>query len=96
MFPKQLLLNMLPPEVDILCTHPMFGPDSGKGSWEGLNFMYEPVRVGADPRRQQRLELFLEFWKNQGCRWAGRQQACACKLQRGRKHPLALMCCGVV
>jgi hypothetical protein len=30
-FPKQLLLALLPPELDILCTHPMFGPDSGKG-----------------------------------------------------------------
>lgn len=28
-FPKRLLLRALPPEVDILCTHPMFGPDSG-------------------------------------------------------------------
>lgn len=69
-FPKQLLLQLLPPEVDILCTHPMFGPDSGKGSWEGLNFMYEAVRVGSDPKRQQRLELFLDFFRKQGCRWA--------------------------
>jgi hypothetical protein len=30
-FPKQLLLSVLPNEVDILCTHPMFGPDSGGG-----------------------------------------------------------------
>ena len=28
-FPKSLLLRELPPECDILCTHPMFGPDSG-------------------------------------------------------------------
>ena len=28
-FPKRLLLRALPPEVDVLCTHPMFGPDSG-------------------------------------------------------------------
>lgn len=67
-FPKQLLLALLPPEVDILCTHPMFGPDSGKGSWQGLNFMYEAVRVGTDAKRQQRLENFLEFFKNEGCR----------------------------
>jgi prephenate dehydrogenase len=67
-FPKQLLLSMLPPELDILCTHPMFGPDSGKGSWSGLNFMYDPVRVGKDPKRQQRLELFLNFFRQQGCR----------------------------
>lgn len=67
-FPKQLLLSLLPPELDILCTHPMFGPDSGKGSWTGLNFMYDPVRVGSDPGRQQRLDLFLNFFRQQGCR----------------------------
>ncbi|KAF8055326.1 TYRAAT2 [Scenedesmus sp. PABB004] len=67
-FPKQLLLRLLPPEVDILCTHPMFGPDSGKGSWEGLNFMYEAVRLGDDPRRAARLENFLAFFRGQGCR----------------------------
>ena len=33
-FPKKLLLRTVPDEFDILCTHPMFGPDSGKGSWE--------------------------------------------------------------
>ena len=38
-FPKQLLLQKLPPDFDILCTHPMFGPDSGKDSWSSLNFM---------------------------------------------------------
>ena len=35
-FPKQLFLQRLPPNFDILCLHPMFGPDSGKGSWQGL------------------------------------------------------------
>ena len=59
-FPKQLLLRELPPEMDILCTHPMFGPDSGKGSWQGLNFMYEVVRVGHDAQRAQRVENFLK------------------------------------
>ena len=59
-FPKQLLLRELPLEVDILCTHPMFGPDSGKGSWGGLNFMYEKVRTAQDPRREKRVELFLK------------------------------------
>ncbi|EFJ52916.1 arogenate/prephenate dehydrogenase [Volvox carteri f. nagariensis] len=66
-FPKQLLLRELPPEVDILCTHPMFGPDSGKGSWAGLNFMYEKVRIGADPRRERRVENFLKFFREEGC-----------------------------
>ncbi|KAG2447681.1 hypothetical protein HYH02_007141 [Chlamydomonas schloesseri] len=66
-FPKQLLLRELPPEVDILCSHPMFGPDSGKGSWAGLNFMYEKVRIGADPKRERRVETFLKFFRDEGC-----------------------------
>ncbi len=49
-----------PPQVDILCTHPMFGPDSGKASWKGLKFMYERVRIGAGERRQRRADQFLE------------------------------------
>lgn len=67
-FPKRLLLRVLPPEVDILCTHPMFGPDSGKGSWSGLNFQFERVRIGADPERQRRCDAFLQFFEREGCR----------------------------
>ena len=50
----------LPLQVDILCTHPMFGPDSGKGSWKGLKFMYERVRISSGERRQRRANIFLE------------------------------------
>lgn len=67
-FPKQLLLSKLPPEFDIVCTHPMFGPDSGKGSWEGLNFMYEKVRVGESKNRQHRCQAFINFFANEGCK----------------------------
>mmetsp|Transcript_14582 Transcript_14582/g.20606 ORF Transcript_14582/g.20606 Transcript_14582/m.20606 type:complete len:396 (-) Transcript_14582:79-1266(-) len=42
---RQILLDSLPPECDILCTHPMFGPDSGKDTWKGLNFVYEKTRI---------------------------------------------------
>ncbi|KAK2078974.1 hypothetical protein QBZ16_002664 [Prototheca wickerhamii] len=67
-FPRQVMRRMLPAEVDILCTHPMFGPDSGKGSWAGLNFMYEIVRVGDDdPRRKQRIDNFIRFFAHEGC-----------------------------
>lgn len=38
----------------------MFGPDSGRGSWQGLNFMYESVRVGRSPDRQQRVKNLLK------------------------------------
>lgn len=39
------MLEHLPPECDILCTHPMFGPDSGKNGWQDLNFVYERTRI---------------------------------------------------
>jgi prephenate dehydrogenase len=43
--PRQILLDHLPEECDILCTHPMFGPDSGRNGWHNLNFVYEKTRV---------------------------------------------------
>ncbi len=54
------LRHMRSQQVDILCTHPMFGPDSGKASWQGLNFMYERVRVASSPTRQQRAANLLK------------------------------------
>lgn len=44
-YPRQILLKHLPEECDVLCTHPMFGPDSGKNGWHNLNFVYEKTRV---------------------------------------------------
>lgn len=38
-------MEHLPEECDILCTHPMFGPDSGKNGWHNLNFVYERTRI---------------------------------------------------
>lgn len=67
-FPKQLFLTELPPEVDILCTHPMFGPDSGKNSWAGLNFMFDKVRIGEESNRQERVDQFLKVFRDEGCR----------------------------
>ncbi|KAL6785441.1 AGD1 [Auxenochlorella protothecoides x Auxenochlorella symbiontica] len=67
-FPKQAMLRMLPADADILCTHPMFGPDSGQGSWSGLNFMYEVARlVPGDAARQQRMQNFIRFFAREGC-----------------------------
>eukprot|EP00803_Ostreobium_quekettii_P007905 evm.model.scf_1401.2 EVM.evm.TU.scf_1401.2 scf_1401:21296-26103(-) len=66
-FPKRLLLRKLPPELDIMCTHPMFGPDSGRESWEGLNFMFDRVRIGECPERQRRSERFLQIFESEGC-----------------------------
>ena len=47
-------------QMDILCTHPMFGPDSGSGSWHGLNFMFEKVRIGSQANRRKRVDAFLQ------------------------------------
>jgi len=53
--PREVLLEMLPTQCDILCTHPMFGPDSGKNGWHGLTFVYERTRINGvilDPDTQ--------------------------------------------
>eukprot|EP00798_Chlamydomonas_sp_ICE-L_P005103 gene5103-34903_t len=66
-FPKMLLQEMLPAEVDVLCTHPMFGPNSGAGSWDKLNFMYDKVRIASDRSRQNRVDAFLNVFRDEGC-----------------------------
>ena len=32
---KATMLQLLPTEADLLCLHPMFGPESGKDDWYG-------------------------------------------------------------
>ncbi|KAJ0030395.1 hypothetical protein Pint_13824 [Pistacia integerrima] len=66
-FAKNLLLDVLPPDFDILCTHPMFGPQSGKRSWKGLNFVYDKVRIGEQESRVSRCEKFLDVFVREGC-----------------------------
>lgn len=61
--PKEYLKRTLPNDVDILCTHPMFGPDSGKDSWKGLNFMFEKVRI----RYHEYCDAFLQIFEKEGC-----------------------------
>lgn len=43
--PRTILLENLPEECDICCTHPMFGPDSAQKGWNGLTFVYEKTRI---------------------------------------------------
>jgi hypothetical protein len=45
--PYHVMKKLLPESCDVLCSHPMFGPDSGKDSWVGLPFMYHKIRVKA-------------------------------------------------
>ncbi|XP_039014316.1 arogenate dehydrogenase 1, chloroplastic-like [Hibiscus syriacus] len=62
--PRNVLLQVLPEEMDVLCTHPMFGPESGKNGWKDLPFVYERVRVRDEPR----CSSFLQIFESEGCR----------------------------
>ncbi|XP_078436011.1 arogenate dehydrogenase 1, chloroplastic-like [Wolffia australiana] len=62
--PRDLLLQSLPEEGDVLCTHPMFGPESGKHGWAGLPLVFERVRI----REQGLCAEFLDIFRLEGCR----------------------------
>ena len=52
--PARWMEQMLPPEVKILATHPMFGPDSARGGLEGLPMILHPVRLEPNELEQWR------------------------------------------
>mmetsp|Transcript_25951 Transcript_25951/g.79809 ORF Transcript_25951/g.79809 Transcript_25951/m.79809 type:complete len:319 (-) Transcript_25951:403-1359(-) len=63
---RDALLRRLPAETSVLCTHPMFGPESGRHGWQDLAFVYDRVRVtkeSSDP-----CERFLSIFESAGCR----------------------------
>ncbi|AES99677.1 putative arogenate dehydrogenase (NADP(+)) [Medicago truncatula] len=62
--PREVLLRVLPEESDILCTHPMFGPESGKNGWKDLNFMYDKVRI----HDEATCSNFLHIFASEGCK----------------------------
>ncbi|CAN1168173.1 Arogenate dehydrogenase 2, chloroplastic [Linum perenne] len=76
-FAKTIMLKYLPAEFDILCTHPMFGPESGKHSWAGLPFVYDKVRIRTDEEedRVSRCAKFLDSFAREGCRMV--EMSCA-------------------
>ncbi|KAK6135498.1 hypothetical protein DH2020_030751 [Rehmannia glutinosa] len=67
-FPKNIFLQVLPSHFDILCAHPMFGPESGKHSWQTLPFVFDKVRIGDEDSRLARVENFLDIFRKEGCR----------------------------
>lgn len=73
MYPHDLLLKCLPESADILCTHPMFGPESGGHTWAGLPFVYDIVRV--DPIRVSICHRFIDVWRREQCRMV--EMSCA-------------------
>ncbi|XP_050232823.1 arogenate dehydrogenase 2, chloroplastic [Mercurialis annua] len=74
-FAKNILLKYLPVEFDILCTHPMFGPESAKLSWVGLPFVFDKVRIGDSDDRVSRCAKFLDIFAREGCRMV--EMSCA-------------------
>ncbi|KAG5178627.1 Trifunctional chorismate Mutase/Prephenate Dehydratase/Prephenate dehydrogenase [Tribonema minus] len=61
---KKTMLDALPGDADILCTHPMFGPESGRAGWQSLPFVYDKVRVGDHERASD----FLAIWEQERCK----------------------------
>ena len=55
LYPKTELSAALPEGTDLLCTHPMFGPESGKHSWSALPLVYETVRITGTAESSWRL-----------------------------------------
>ncbi|KAL6602828.1 hypothetical protein ACP70R_043189 [Stipagrostis hirtigluma subsp. patula] len=74
-FPRNLLLEVLPPGFGIVCTHPMFGPDSGKHGWGKLPFVYDKVRVAEDGDQAAKCDQFLSIFEQEGCRMV--EMSCA-------------------
>uniref|UniRef100_A0A5B7B432 Prephenate/arogenate dehydrogenase domain-containing protein n=1 Tax=Davidia involucrata TaxID=16924 RepID=A0A5B7B432_DAVIN len=62
--PRDVLLQVLPEESDVLCTHPMFGPESGKDGWKDLTFVYDRVRI----RDEATCSSFLHIFESEGCK----------------------------
>jgi len=56
-------LSYLYPKLDLLLTHPMFGPDSAKESWIDKKFVYFKKRIS----NESRFNYFIKIIKEKGC-----------------------------
>ncbi len=59
-YPVRLMKTILPDTVDIIATHPMFGPDSGKHGVKDLPVVFVPVRDGIGNSEKWK-QIFLDF-----------------------------------
>ncbi|MFP4365380.1 MAG: prephenate dehydrogenase/arogenate dehydrogenase family protein [Spirochaetia bacterium] len=60
--PVMVMKENLPDTVDILGTHPMFGPDSGSNGVSGLPLVFSPIRM-SEEREKYWLSLFRDFYQ---------------------------------
>jgi prephenate dehydrogenase len=56
-YPAQWMQELLPPSVEILATHPMFGPDSAARSVSGHKIVLCPERIS--PKRYRKIKHWL-------------------------------------
>jgi len=60
-FPAKIMKENLDREVQIIATHPMFGPDSAKNGVAGLPMVWSPVRAEMETAAR-----WLDFFKQTG------------------------------
>ncbi|CAK9173491.1 unnamed protein product [Ilex paraguariensis] len=65
-YPREVLLQTVPQDCDVLCTHPMFGPESGKEGWKDLTFVYDRVRIS----NEAICRSFLQIFQTEAQTWA--------------------------
>lgn len=57
-YPTQWMHELLPGKVEILATHPMFGPDSAVNTLQGQKMVLCPERI--DPKRYLKIKAWLD------------------------------------
>ena len=67
--PRTTLLANAPAGASILCTHPMFGPESGRLGWAALPLVYDRVRLF--DAHTDVCERFLSIFEQRGCKVRG-------------------------
>lgn len=60
-YPARLMQQHCPETVELLATHPLFGPDSATAGLAGLRIVFCPLRITA-----ARLHYWQEFWQRRG------------------------------
>jgi prephenate dehydrogenase len=61
--PIAVMRRELPPEVEALGTHPLFGPDSAKDGLHGLRIVFCPLRAS-----EATIAFWRAFWERRGVR----------------------------